>query len=230
MSILKKLFTAVRGGAREVGESIVDANGIRIFEQEIADAKNALAKAKKSLTEVMAKEMQTKRKISALDNSITEHENYATQALEQGNEALALEIAEKIGEFEAEKDEHQQVLNGFSQHIVVLKQQVKEAEKSIKENQRQLTMVKTTESVQKATMAVNSTLNTNDSSMVNARQSLERIKQRQQDRQDQLGAAKELEAANNGDDFKAKLAEAGIGATNKKSSDILDRIKAKQAK
>jgi phage shock protein A len=230
MSILKKLFTAVRGGAREVGESIVDANGIRIFEQEIADAKNALAKAKKSLTEVMAKEMQTKRKISALDDSITEHENYATQALEQGNEALALEIAEKIGEFEAEKDEHQQVLNGFSQHIVVLKQQVKEAEKSIKENQRQLTMVKTTESVQKATMAVNSTLNTNDSSMVNARQSLERIKQRQQDRQDQLGAAKELEAANNGDDFKAKLAEAGIGATNKKSSDILDRIKAKQAK
>jgi phage shock protein A len=230
MSILKKLFTAVRGGAREVGESIVDANGIRIFEQEIADAKNALAKAKKSLTEVMAKEMQTKRKISALDDSITEHENYATQALEQGNEALALEIAEKIGEFEAEKDEHQQVLNGFSQHIVVLKQQVKEAEKSIKENQRQLTMVKTTESVQKATMAVNRTLNTNDSSMVNARQSLERIKQRQQDRQDQLGAAKELEAANNGDDFKAKLAEAGIGATNKKSSDILDRIKAKQAK
>jgi phage shock protein A len=230
MSILKKLFTAVRGGAREVGESIVDANGIRIFEQEIADAKNALAKAKKSLTEVMAKEMQTKRKISALDDSITEHENYATQALEQGNEALALEIAEKIGEFEAEKDEHQQVLNGFSQHIVVLKQQVKEAEKSIKENQRQLTMVKTTESVQKATMAVNSTLNTNDSSMVNARQSLERIKQRQQDRQDQLGAAKELEAANNGDDFKAKLAEAGIGATNKKSSDILERIKAKQAK
>ena len=129
-----------------------------------------------------------------------------------------------------QKDEHQQVLNGFSQHIVVLKQRVKEAEKSIKENQRQLTMVKTTESVQKATMAVNSTLNTNDSSMVNARQSLERIKQRQQDRQDQLGAAKELEAAQNGDDLKAKLAEAGIGATNKKSSDILDRIKAKQAK
>ena len=35
MSILKKLFTAVRGGAREAGEAIVDANGIRIFEQEI---------------------------------------------------------------------------------------------------------------------------------------------------------------------------------------------------
>ena len=96
MSILKKLFTAVRGGAREAGQAIVDANGIRIFEQEIADAQNALQRAKKSLTEVMAKEMQTKRKISALDASIAEHEAYAGQALEKGNEPLALEIAEKI--------------------------------------------------------------------------------------------------------------------------------------
>lgn len=229
MSILKKLFTAVRGGAREMGESIVDANGIRIFEQEIADAQNALQRAKKSLTEVMAKEMQTKRKISALNDSISEHEGYAGQALEQGNEALALEIAEKIGQFESEQAEHQQVLEGFSNHIVALKQQVKEAEKSIKENQRQLTMVKTTESVQKATMAVNSTLNTNNSSMTSARQSLERIKQRQQDRQDQLGAAKQLEADTNGDDLKAKMAQAGIGETNATSADILARIKAKKA-
>ncbi|BBN83070.1 phage shock protein A [Pseudoalteromonas sp. A25] len=228
MSILKKLFTAVRGGAREVGEAIVDANGIRIFEQEIADAKNALQKAKRSLTEVMAKEMQTTRKISALNDSIAEHENYAGQALEKGNEALALEIAEKIGDFETEKAEHEEVLNGFSQHIVVLKQQIKDAEKSIKENQRQLSMVKTTESVQQATMAVNSTLNTNSSSMTSAKASLERIRQRQQDRQDQLGAAKSLEAETNGDDLKAKLADAGIGATSSNSADILARIKAKK--
>ncbi|CAM4065784.1 PspA/IM30 family protein [Pseudoalteromonas byunsanensis] len=230
MSILKKLFTAVRGGAREAGEAIVDANGIRIFEQEIADAKNALQKAKRSLTEVMAKEMQTSRKIKALEDSIAEHEGYAGQALEQGNETLALEIAEKIGDFETEKAEHEDVLNGFSQHIVSLKQQVKDAEKSIKENQRQLSMVKTTESVQQATMAVNSTLNTNSSSMTSAKASLERIRQRQQDRQDQLGAAKALEAETNGEDLKAKLAQAGIGASNPKGEDILARIKAKQGK
>ncbi len=34
MSIFKKIMTAVRGGATEVGEAIVDANGTRIFEQE----------------------------------------------------------------------------------------------------------------------------------------------------------------------------------------------------
>lgn len=229
MSILKKLFTAVRGGAREVGQAIVDANGIRIFEQEIADAQNALQQAKKHLTEVMAKEMQTKRRIAALNDSINEHENYAGEALAKGNEGLALEIANKIGEFEAEKAEQEQVLGTFSQHIVTLKQQIVQAEKTIKENQRQLSMVKTTESVQKATMAINDTLNVNDSSMVSARQSLERIKQRQQDRQDQLNAAKQLESATDGSDLKAKMAEAGIGSQNPSSNDILARIKAKQS-
>ena len=38
MSVFKKIMTALRGGAREAGEAIVDANGIRIFEQEIKDA------------------------------------------------------------------------------------------------------------------------------------------------------------------------------------------------
>ena len=38
MSIFKKIITAVRGGATEAGEAIVDANSTRIFEQEIRDS------------------------------------------------------------------------------------------------------------------------------------------------------------------------------------------------
>jgi len=228
MSILSKLFTAIKGGAREVGESIVDANGIRIFEQEIADAQNALASAKKNLTEVMAKEMQTKRKVSALDDSIAEHESFAGQALEKGDEALALEIAEKIAQFENDKVELQEVLATYSNSVTALKGQVKEAEKTIKENQRQLSMVKTTESVQKATMAVNDTLATNNNSMGSAKASLERIKQRQADRADQLSAAKELDNEENGTDLKARMAAAGIGDTKSKGNDVLERLKAKK--
>jgi phage shock protein A len=229
MSILKKLFTAIKGGAREVGEAIVDANGIRIFEQEIADAQNALEKAKKNLTEVMAKEMQTKRVIADLDSSISEHEDYAAQALDKGDEALALEVATKIAEFETQKAEQDEVLATFTNSIVQLKNQIKEAEKTIKENQRQLSMVKTTESVQQATMAVNTTLASNNSSVTSAKASLERIKQRQQDRQDQLSAAKTLEAETNGDDLKAKLDAAGIGKGTTSGNDVLARIKAKKS-
>ena len=96
MSVLKKLITAIRGGAREAGEAIIDANAIRILEQEIVDAKKSLEKGRVSLTELMAKEMQTKRELSAVQTNISEHEGFAKEALEKDNETLALEIAEKI--------------------------------------------------------------------------------------------------------------------------------------
>ncbi|TQF67774.1 PspA/IM30 family protein [Pseudoalteromonas luteoviolacea] len=230
MSIFKKLFTAVKGGVNEVGESIVDANAIRIFEQEIRDAQEALSDAKRSLTEVMAKEMQTTRAIKALDSDIEKHEGFAGQALEKGEEALALEIAGKIAEFEQQKSEQQQVLTTFTTSVTKLKQQIKLAEKTIVENQRQLSMVKTTESVQKATMAVNDNMLSGDSAMASAKQSLERIKQRQMDKQDQLDAAQQLADESADKSLHDKMLEAGIGDEAAKGADILARIKAKQSK
>ncbi|KZN37948.1 hypothetical protein N480_14485 [Pseudoalteromonas luteoviolacea S2607] len=230
MSILKKLFTAVKGGVNEVGENIVDANAILIFEQEIRDAQEALSVAKRSLTEVMAKEMQTTRAIKTLDSEIEKHEGYAGQALEKGEESLALEIAGKIAEFEQQKSEQQAVLATFTSGVTKLKQQVKRAEKTIVENQRQLSMVKTTESVQKATMAVNDNMTSGDSAMASAKQSLERIKQRQMDRQDKMDAAQQLADESSDKFLHDKMRAAGIGEEAAKGADILARIKAKQSK
>ena len=53
-SIWSKLFTALRGGASEVGESIVDQQALRILDQEIRDADSALANAKRELVSIMA--------------------------------------------------------------------------------------------------------------------------------------------------------------------------------
>jgi len=57
MNIFKKLITAVRGGASEVGEAIVDTQAIRILEQELRDSKSALDQAKINLTAIMAEKM-----------------------------------------------------------------------------------------------------------------------------------------------------------------------------
>ena len=62
MSIFNKLLTAVRGGATEVGEAIVDSQSIRILEQEIRDSKKALNDAKTGLTSIMAEKMGVDRK------------------------------------------------------------------------------------------------------------------------------------------------------------------------
>ncbi|TQV88518.1 PspA/IM30 family protein [Aliikangiella coralliicola] len=225
MSIFKKLVTAIRGGAREIGEAVVDTNAIRILEQEIVDQENAIAKAKDALTGVMADESKTARQINAIKDRIGEHEGYATQALEKGDEALALEVAEKIAEYENELAEMQPVLDSYKASVQSLKDQIRKAEKCIQENKRELSVVKTTESVQKARVSVNSSLSSGVSKSSAARESLNRIKERQQRTEDKIKASEELNAENTDAALKSKLEAAGIGKTKSQASDILARLK-----
>lgn len=230
MSIFRKIITAIRGGAREVGEAIVDANSTRIFEQEIKDAEQHLAKAKQDLTQVMAKQMQEAREVERLKKQIAEHETYAAQALEKGEETLALEIATKIGSLEEELATHQSALDGFKHHADRLKELVKKTERQLADYNRQLTMVKTTESVHKATEAITTNFSSSNSKLMNAKDSLERIKQRQQNFDDRLKAAEDLEYENSDKSLTDKMKAAGIGAQEQTGNDILARIKAKQNK
>ncbi|MCL1074362.1 PspA/IM30 family protein [Shewanella dokdonensis] len=228
MGILNKILTAFRGGATEIGQNIVDANATRIFEQEIRDAEKHLTKAKRELTDVMAKEMQAAREIERLKRTIAEHEGYATQALEKNNEALALEVAQKIAELEQQLEEQQTANTSFSDHAARLKDLVKKTERQLADYQRQLSMVKTTESVQKATASITDSFASSNSKLLNAKDSLERIKARQQQFDDRIKAAEELETENSDKSLKAKLAEAGIGEQKTSANDVLERLKAKK--
>ena len=229
MSIFSKIITAIRGGAREVGEDIVDANAMRIFEQEIRDAETHLTQAKRNLTDVMAKQMQAGREVERTKAALTEHEGYAVQALNAGNDALALEVAEKIAELEQQVLEQQQNLDSFSANAEKLKDLVKRSERQLAEHQRQLTMVKTTDSVQKATSAITDNFSASNSKLLSAKDSLERIKQKQQDFDDRMLAADQLQAQNSDQSLKDKLAAAGIGQQKSNANSVLERLKAKQA-
>lgn len=230
MSVLKKIFTAIRGGAREVGESIVDSNSVRIFEQEIKDAKNELEKAKRDLTEVMAKEMQAARKIETLTKDVEKHEGYAAQALEKGDESLALEIAQKIAEIQSELEIQQKAQSSFAAHTDRLKAMIKKTTNALTDMQRQLVMVKTTESVQKATTAITNNYASGSSKLITAKESLDRIKQKQEDLEDRLKAGEQLQDEFDGKDLEAKMKEAGILEDDNKANDILEKLKAKQKK
>jgi phage shock protein A len=228
MGILNKILTAFRGGATEVGQSIVDANSTRIFEQEIRDAEKHLTKAKRELTDVMAKEMQASREIDRLKRSVAEHEGYVTQALEKGNEPLAIEIAEKISQLDQELAEQETANTSFSSHALRLKDLVKKTERQLSDYQRQLSMVKTTESVQRATATITDSFASSNSKLLNAKDSLERIKVRQQQFDDKLKAAETLADENSDKSLHAKLAEAGIGEQKSSANAVLDRIKARK--
>ena len=68
---------------------------------------------KHDLTDVMGKQMQVGRKVESLKQEVAEHEGYAEQALEKENEALALEIAEKIASLDQELTEQREVRQAF---------------------------------------------------------------------------------------------------------------------
>ncbi|MBA6230716.1 MULTISPECIES: PspA/IM30 family protein [Colwellia] len=228
MSIFKKIMTAIRGGASEVGESIVDSNATRIFEQEIRDSENHLTKAKRDLTGVMAQQMSSSREVDRLKREVVEHEGYAVQALEKGDETLALAVAEKISTLENDLASQQQALDSFSGSANRLKELVKKSERQVGEYKRQLSMVKTTESVQKATSAITDNFSSSNSKLLNAKDSLERIKAKQQKFDDQMKAAEVLESENSDNSLAAQLKQAGIGGTDNSANSVLDRLKAKQ--
>ncbi|PCI63001.1 MAG: phage shock protein A [Gammaproteobacteria bacterium] len=229
MSIFKKIMTAIRGGASELGESIVDANATRIFEQEIRDAEHHLTKAKRDLTGVMAQQMAANREVDRLKREAAEHEGYAMQAMEKGDETLALAVAEKIANLESELATQQQALDSFSGSADRLKELVKKSERQVGEYKRQLSMVKTTESVQKATSAITDNFSSSNSKLLNAKDSLERIKAKQQKFDDQMKAAEVLESENSDKSLEAQLKAAGISGTSDSSANsVLARLKAKQ--
>lgn len=225
-SVFDKLWTALRGGAREIGDAIVDANGIRIFEQEIKDATDNIATAKRSLTEVMARKMQAARKVAELGDAITQNERFATQALQQNNETLALEVAGKIAGLENDRNEQTAIVTRLDHQIEQLKAHIKKAEKLIADHERELAIVRTTESVQKATEQVVENVAANNSALNSARESLERIKKRQELKQDQMAAGELLDSELGDQGLDAKLEAAGIKGAKADAAAILARLKA----
>ena len=229
MSIFKKIWTAVRGGANETGEAIVDSQALRILDQEIRDAARELDKAKASLTTVMAQKMAVERKVNELKNSVEEHEGYAIKALDGGQESLALEIAEKIASLSNDLQPQEAVLESHTGSVNQLKKAIKQTTSRLDAMKREVAIIKSTESVQKAQAALKSRMAGSSSSMTSATESIKRIKQRQQERNDRMNAALELEKEQSGGDLSAKMREAGIIGNSSSGNSVLEKLKSRQA-
>lgn len=225
MGAFMRLFTALKGGINEAAEAAADSQGVRIFEQEIREAEVELRKSEESLTTIIAKQKMSKQKVETLSASINEHMGYARQALEKDDESLATQVAEKIADFQDQQATEQQFLDQFEQSAVRLRKSIGEAKINLRRMKQQLDTVKATDSVQKAQTAVASRHLGANSKMKTAAESLERIQQKQSQRQAELEAAQELATDESGDGLKAKLAAAGIGKTSSSAADILASLK-----
>lgn len=228
MGFFHKLFTAFRGMASEAGETIIDIQAIRILEQEVRDARKHLDEAKENLAKVIAEQIGSEREVKRLKKTIVEYEEYAIQALDKGNEVLATEIAAKVAELENELAIQLSILESYNGSVTTLKQNIRNTELQIKSMEREISVVKTTESVQKANTVAANKFSGSNSALHSATDSLERIKQKQQQKADQLKAAMQLQQQESGSDLHEKLKQAGIVAEPTSAQTVLARLKTKQ--
>lgn len=229
MTVLQKLVTLLRGSARELGQSVVDSNATRIYEQEIEDARNSIAQAKTELTAVMAREMQAGREVARIQREIQRHEDMALQALNKGEEALALQVAERVAALEGQLQEQLGVQEQLGAQVHKLKELLLSAEARVREHEREIGIARTTESVYRAAQSISDSMGATGSQLSSARASLERIKKRHEDQADRMAAAQALEHELGDQGLHQALAAAGIGdSPQSRAAAVMQRLRARQ--
>lgn len=225
MSVWKKLFTAIKGGANEAAESVADNQALRILDQEIREAKQELRRSDEALVSIVAKRKMSQQKVDAINNGIEEYEGHARGAMDKGQQDLALECAQKVATLRNEQQAEQTYLDQFIASEQSMRTNIAQAKDKLRQLEQQVDVVKANEAVQKAQSAVSATNVGANAKMHTAVESLERIKQRQAEKSAQLEAAAEMAEEQSGSSLDKKLAEAGITPGSKSSAeDELARI------
>lgn len=225
MNIWAKMLTALRGGVNEAGEAIVDSQALRILDQEVRDAGVEIRQSKDSLTSIMANKKLSEEKRAKLQDQISEHEGYAIQAMDKGDEGLALEVAQKIADLENQLQVETEAYQGYADSATKLQSAIKQAEANIKRLKQQVDTVKATENVQRAQKAVAERHSGSNSRLRTAMDSLERIKEKQALTGAKIDAAAELTGATSDNSLQDKLEAAGIAPSSRSADDILARLR-----
>lgn len=228
MNIWAKMMTALRGGLHEAGEAVIDSQALRILDQEVRDATEELKQTRESLTAIIARQKLAEEKAKQLQDSINEYEGYAVKALDKDDNSLALEVAEKIADYENQLRSEKQAARDFAGNADELRKAVKSAEQNIKRLKQQIDTVKATESVQRAQATVAERYTGSDSKLRTAMDSLERIKEKQALNAAKMTAASEVAAENKQDSLQEKLEKAGIAPGSTAAEDVLARLKSKK--
>jgi phage shock protein A len=207
---LKKLWSALRGATNEGIEAVVDTQSIRILDQEMREAKAELKACDNNLTKIMAKRKMAEGKVNSIAADVETYTTHAIAANEKGDEALAIECAERVAELEATLETEKGFLQSFESSEKMLKANIAKAKSNVRRMEQQIDQIKATESVQKAQVAVSSRHMGANSKVKTALDSLDRIKEKQKMRAAELEAAEEMASDESGTGLDAKLKAAGI--------------------
>ena len=224
MSMLAKLSALFRGTAREAGQAVVDANALKILDQEIRDADTAQGKARDDLAGLVARRRMAESELASFRDQIGKYESSTRAALGQGKNDLAREVAGRIAELESEIGTRGPMIEGMKEAEARLRTAISTTDQKIETLRREIDIVKVNESVQRAQTSVALQSAGAHSRIGSAADSLQRIKQRQAIQEEKLNANQALEDRRTGADLDAKLREAGILPGHSSADDVLARL------
>lgn len=231
MGILKNLFTLGKSLLNQADEAIEEAQGVRMLEQHIRDAKAELDKAGKSRVDLLARVKLSNDKLSELRERKQYLESRAIEGMSKNIDAALLnEVAEEIARLENTITREAQVLDSLETSRNNIEKAVAITSQPINQFEQQLEVVKATEAMQRAQQAVTTSTVGATSNVTTAAESLKRLQTRQAERQAKLDAVAQLEKVADGRELEEKLAQAGVGTTGTSSAQaVLERLKLTQA-
>lgn len=229
MSIWNKLSALLRGGAHDATLAVVDANALRILDQEIRDADAAQAKARDDLAGLVARRRMLENEARSFRDQAGKYEASARAALSKGDEGLAREVAQRIAELERDAATKEGQIAEMRTAEAKLREIIAQTDTKVESLRREIEVVKVNDSVQRAQAAVVSRNAGAGSALGSAADSLKRIKERQAVNAERFNAAQELEDRRTGADLDAKLRQAGILPGENSADDVLARLRAPAA-
>jgi len=224
MSIWSKLFTLGRAGAHEATAAVVDANALRILDQEIRDADTAQGKARDDMATLVARRRILEKEVAGFRDQVVKYEGSARAAVAKGDMDLARQVAQRIADLEQDIALKEPQIADMRAAEDQLHQAITATDRRIETLRREVEVVKVNESVQKAQAAVSARGAGAGAALGSAADSLARIKERQAIRGEKIKAAGELEDRRTGADLDEKLRLAGILPGQSSADDILARL------
>lgn len=218
---LGRLWSALKGHTNKALEDAADSQALTILDQQIREAKQEIQKCGQSLHQIAAKRKMSQNKVDSLNADIAKYTQSAVDHAET-NRDLALECAERVSELEQVKAGEQGILDSYVKNESTLKSNLSTAKNNLRMLEQQVDQVKATEAVQKAQVAASTHFDGGNSKVKTALDSLERIKQKQAEKDAAIDAASELAELETGNDLDAKLRKAS-GSTGS-NEDMLAKL------
>lgn len=183
MNMLSKVIKALKSSFHETTEVMIDAQALRILDQEVRDASESLKLSKNELSEIKAKQKLAEKMRGLLDKKIKEKEKLITTELEKSkNSKKAKEYASDLVFLSSEREKENTKAKGLKKNVQELQSNISKNEKNIKRLKQQVDRVKAKESLLQAQSVVAERYKGSEEKIRSAFNSLEKIKLRQSEK------------------------------------------------